>query len=136
MRAETADVAFRLLLALAELWDGLHRAGVDPARKGLHLRKEYLGGYVRVCAGPSAHARITFEWNEAKRHLRVLRCEPWPGFEATLRATVTWVRDQARAKGIAEVVEQALVRACQREDITLQANRSRGSLAQLAPDRA
>src|SRR3970040_896275 len=49
VRADTSDVAFRLLLALGELWDGVQRAGVHPSGRGLHLNKEYLGGYTRIC---------------------------------------------------------------------------------------
>lgn len=113
MRADHSDVAFRLLLALGELWDGLGRAGVDPTAKGLHLTQEYLGGYTRFSAGPGSHARLVVEWNQTTRHLRVLRQEPWPGAEATISGTVAHVRAAARARGIADTVDRALVAACQ-----------------------
>lgn len=136
MRAETSDVAFRLLLALGELWDGLQRADIDATRKGLHLTKEYLGGYVRISVGPGSRARLTFEWNEATRHLRILRCDPWPGLEATLSATVAWVREQARARGIAEVVDGVLLRAC-REPLQARVTQAvRPGGRTLAPERA
>ncbi len=112
MRADTSDVAFRLLLALGELWDGLERAGVDPTARGLQLTQEYLGGYTRYSAGPGSHARLVVEWNESSRHLRVIRCEPWPGAEATISATVAMVRNEARSKGIIEIVDRSLVEAC------------------------
>ena len=112
MRADTNDVAFRLLLALGDLWDGLQRANIDPSRKGLHLTKEYLGGYTRYSAGPAARARIVVEWNESSRHLRVLRFDDWPGFEQVISATVAYVREQARLNGLSEIVDNALVKAC------------------------
>jgi hypothetical protein len=113
MRADTSDVAFRLLLALGDLWDGLQRANIDPARRGLHLTREYLGGYTRYSAGPSIHARVVVEWNESSRHLRVIRCSDWQGFEQTISSTIAYVRGEARACGLAEVVDAALTRACQ-----------------------
>lgn len=113
MRADHSDVAFRLLLALGELWDGLGRAGVDPSARGLHLTQEYLGGYTRFSVGPGSHARLVVEWNATTRHLRVLRQEPWPGAEATISGTVAYVRSEARARGIAEMVDRSLVTACQ-----------------------
>ena len=113
MRAETSDVAFRLLLALGESWDALQRASIDPSAKGLYLTKEYLGGYTRFSAGPSTNARLVVEWNESTRHLRVLRCFDWPGFEASVSNTVAFVREQARAHGIIESVDSVFVRACQ-----------------------
>lgn len=113
MRADHSDVAFRLLLALGELWDGLGRAGVDPTAKGLHLTQEYLGGYTRFSAGPGSHARLVVEWNQTTRHLRVLRQEPWPGAEATISGTVAHVRNAARTVGIADSVDRTLVTACQ-----------------------
>ncbi|MCX7616848.1 hypothetical protein [Tepidiforma sp.] len=112
MRADTSDVAFRLLLALGELWEGLHRAGIDPSARGLHITHEYLGGYTRYCAGPGSHPRLVVEWNESSRHLRVIRCEPWPGVEATISATVALVRAEARARGISDIVDRTLVAAC------------------------
>ena len=105
MRADTGDVAFRLLLSLGELWDGLERADIDPTSRGLHLTQEFLGGYTRYSAGPGSHRRLVVEWNESSRHLRVLRCLDWPGFEATISATVAAVRVEARAKGLINVVE-------------------------------
>jgi hypothetical protein len=113
VRADHSDVAFRLLLALGELWDGLGRAGVDPTAKGLHMTQEYLGGYTRFSAGPGSHARLVVEWNQTTRHLRVLRAEPWPGAEATISGTVAHVRAEARAQGIADSVDRSLVAACQ-----------------------
>ena len=112
MRADTSDVAFRLLLALGDLWEGLHRARIDPTSRGIHLTKEYLGGYTRICAGPAAHPRLVVEWNESTHHLRVLRCEGWPGFESALSATVAHVRTEARARGIHDEVDAAFMTAC------------------------
>lgn len=113
MRADTSDVAFRLLLSLGELWDGLTKSGIDPTARGLHVNQEYLGGYTRYCAGPASHARLIVEWNESSRHLRVLRCEDWTGFEATISATVAHVRVEARTRGLIDVVDRAFVEACQ-----------------------
>lgn len=113
MRADTSDVAFRLLLALGELWDGLSRANIDPTSRGLHLNLDYLGGYTRYSAGPASHARLVVEWNESSRHLRVLRCDDWPGFEATVSNTVSYLRAEARARGLLEVVDRSLAQACQ-----------------------
>lgn len=113
VRAETSDVAFRLLMAIGELWDGLHGAGVDPGRKGLHLTREYLGGYTRYASGPGSRSRLIFEWNESSRHLRILRDEEWPNFESTISVTVAYVREQARTHGLSEVVDARLVKACQ-----------------------
>ncbi|MGI8926538.1 MAG: hypothetical protein ACR2HN_07810 [Tepidiformaceae bacterium] len=113
MRADTTEVAFRLLLALGELWDGLQRAKIDPTARGVHLTNEYLGGYMRISAGPASHARLVVEWNSTSRHLRVLRCEEWPGFDAALSATVAYVRAEARTRGLNDEVDAAFVRACQ-----------------------
>jgi hypothetical protein len=113
MRADTSDVAFRLLLALGDLWEGLHRANIDPGCKGLNLSKEYLGGYTRYSAGPGTHARLICEWNESSRHLRVLRCDEWPGFEATISSTVAHVRSEARTRGLIEMVDPQFMGACQ-----------------------
>ncbi len=112
MRADTTDVAFRLLLALGELWDGLQRASIDPTTRGLHLTRDYLGGYTRFSAGPSSHARLVVEWNATSRHLRVLRCADWPGFEQTISATVAHIRGEARTRGIGDEVDRSLVSAC------------------------
>jgi len=112
VRADTSDVAFRLLLALGDLWEGLQRASIDPGNRGLQLTKEYLGGYTRYSAGPSSHARLVVEWNESSRHLRVLRCSDWPGFEATVSATVAFVRAEARGRGLTDVVDGAFIHAC------------------------
>lgn len=112
MRADTTDVAFRLLLALGDLWEGLQRASIDPGSRGLHLTKEFLGGYTRYSAGPSSHARLVVEWNESSRHLRVLRCADWPGFEATVSSSVAFVRQEARARGLTDVVDGAFLYAC------------------------
>ena len=113
MRADTSDVAFRLLLALGDLWEGLNRAGVDPTARGLHMTQDYLGGYTRFSAGPGSHARLVVEWNQTTRHLRVLRQEPWTNAEATISTTVAHVRTEARQRGIADVVDRALLQACQ-----------------------
>ena len=113
MRADTSDVAFRLLLSLGELWEGMQRADIDPTKRGLHLTKEYLGGYTRYCAGTGARPCLIVEWNESSRHLRVLRCEDWPGFEAAISATVAYVREEARACGIIDALDSAFVKACQ-----------------------
>lgn len=113
MRADTGDVAFRLLLALGELWEGLGRAGIDPTCRGLHLNQEDLGGYTRYSAGPSSTPRIIVEWNESSRHLRVIRCSEWPGVDAAISATVAAVRTEARAHGLLETVDRVLVGACQ-----------------------
>jgi hypothetical protein len=113
VRAETSDTAFRLLLALGEIWDTLQRASADPSHKGLHLRQEYVGGYTRICAGPGSHWRLIIEWNESSRDLRILRSEEWHGFEAAISATVAHVRQAAGKLGIADVVDAKLVQACQ-----------------------
>lgn len=113
LRTDTSDVAFRLLLALGELWDGLCRAKIDPTARGLHLTQEHLGGYTRYSAGPASHARLVVEWNESSRHLRVLRTEEWPGFEATISATVAHVRSEARSRGLIDMVDPCFLRACQ-----------------------
>lgn len=122
MRAEIGDVAFRLLLALGESWDALQRASIDPSSKGLYLTKEYLGGYTRFSAGPSTSPRLMVEWNESTRHLRVLRCHDWPGFEAVISSTVAYVRDVAREQGIIDSVDDVFVSAC--EEPTLPARRT------------
>lgn len=113
VRADTSDVAFRLLLALGDLWDGLSRSNVDLTSRGLHLNLEYLGGYTRISAGPASHARLVVEWNESSRHLRVLRCDEWPGFEATVSNTVSFIRSEARQRGILDLVDRPLAVACQ-----------------------
>lgn len=113
MRADTSDVAFRLLIALGDLWEGLNRAGVDPTARGLHMTQEYLGGYTRFSAGPGSHARLVVEWNQTTSHLRVLRQEPWTNAEATISTTVAHVRTVARQVGIADMVDRALLQACQ-----------------------
>lgn len=77
------------------------------------MTKEYLGGYTRLSAGPGSHARLVVEWNESSRHLRVLRCDAWPGFEKTVSATVAHVRTAARECGIIDIVDAAFVKACQ-----------------------
>lgn len=112
MRTDTSNVAFRLLLALGDLWEGLQKAGVDPGSRGLYLKTEHLGGYTRYSAGPAAHPRIVVEWNESSRHLRVLRCQDWPGFDALISTTVASVRSEARARSLSDVVDAALMRAC------------------------
>jgi hypothetical protein len=113
VRADTSDVAFRLLLALGEVWDSLSRAGIDPGARGLHVSSDFLGGYQRISAGPGSHSRLIVEWNESSRHLRILRCEEWPGFDATIAATVQLVRKEAQARGIAEAVDRAFMSACE-----------------------
>ena len=112
VRADNSDIAFRLLLALGDLWDGLQRMDIDPSGRGLHLTKEYLGGYTRYSAGPGSHARLVVEWNESSRHLRVLRCEEWLGFEPAISSTVAFVRAEARAKGLIETVDAVFMHAC------------------------
>ncbi|MBA4179027.1 MAG: hypothetical protein C0506_00405 [Anaerolinea sp.] len=102
-----------MLLALGELWDGLSRADIDPTSRGLHLTLEYLGGYTRYSAGPASHPRLVVEWSESARHLRVLRCDDWAGFEATVSNTVSYIRAEARARGLIEVVDKSLAVACQ-----------------------
>jgi hypothetical protein len=106
-------VAFRLLLALGEIWDGLERASIDPTSRGLHMTQEYLGGYTRYSAGPGSHPRLVVEWNESSRHLRVLRCGEWPGFEAMISSTVAAVRAEARLRGLIDVVDRAFMKACE-----------------------
>jgi len=101
------------LLSLGELWEGIQRADIDPTTRGLHLTKEHLGGYTRFCAGSGARPGLIVEWNESSRHLRVLRCEEWPGFEATISATVAHVREAARGRGILDVLDAVFVKACQ-----------------------
>ncbi len=112
MRADTDDVAFRLLLALGDLWEGLGRSDIDQTRKGLHLSVEYLGGYMRVCAGPGGTPRLIVEWNESSRHLRVLKNESWARFEATVSDTVAHIRQEAGAHGIQDAIDKRLVEAC------------------------
>jgi hypothetical protein len=53
------------------------------------------------------------EWNESSRHLRVLRCETWNGVEALISATVAHIRTEARARGLIDVVDSAIMHACQ-----------------------
>lgn len=113
VRADVSDVAFRLLLALGDLWEGLQRAEIDVTSRGLTLTREYLGGYTRLSAGPGTHPRLVVEWNEATRHLRVIRCDPWPGFEQAVSATVAHVRTTARARGLVDIVDGAFIKACQ-----------------------
>jgi hypothetical protein len=113
VRADTSDIAFRLLLSLSDLWEGIQRAGIDPEARGLHLTNEYLGGYKRIAAGCGSHPRLVVEWNESSRHLRVLRCEEWPGFEATVSNTVAYVRHEARNRGLLDVVDPLFMKACQ-----------------------
>ncbi len=138
MRADTSDVAFRLLLALGELWEGLERAGIDPTCRGLHLTQEALGGYTRYSAGPSSTPRVVVEWNESSRHLRVIRCNEWPGVDATISATVAAVRTDARARGLLEVVDRVLVRACEDPKPARRTVLSSAAIAttQLSPKRA
>ncbi len=112
VRADTSDVAFRLLLALGEIWEGLERADIDPTCRGLHLTQEPLGGYTRYSAGPSSTPRLVVEWNESSRHLRVIRCNEWPGVDATISATVAAIRHEARSRGLTDVVDRVLARAC------------------------
>ncbi|MGK2966577.1 MAG: hypothetical protein ACSLFM_13385 [Tepidiformaceae bacterium] len=112
MRADMNDVAFRLLLSLSSLWEGLQRSEVEPSARGLHLTNEYLGGYTRVSAGPGSHARMVIEWNDSSRHLRVVRCEEWTGFDATISSTVAFVRQEARKRGLLDVVDAAFLEAC------------------------
>ena len=112
MRADTSDVGFRLLLALGDLWAGLQRSGIDPSVKGLHMSTNELGGYTRYNAGCGSHAQLVVEWNETCRHLRVIRCEPWPSFEATVSSTIAYVRAEARSRGLADMVDKAFMKAC------------------------
>ncbi len=112
MRADTSDVAFRLLLALGDLWEGLQRTKIDPTVKGLHMSTEALGGYTRYSAGCGSHARLVVEWNETLRHLRVIRCEAWPNFEVTVSSTIAYVRREAEKRGLADTVDKAFVKAC------------------------
>jgi hypothetical protein len=111
VRSEEADVPYRLLVAVGELWDGLVRAGIDPAQKGVHVSREYLGGYLRISAGPGSHPRLIAEWCESSQHFRVLRKEDWPGFESALSATVKYIREDAKRLGLLDVVDQTLVKA-------------------------
>ncbi len=113
MRADTSDVAFRLLLSLSDLWEGIQRSGIDPSARGLHLTNDYLGGYKRVSAGCGSHPRLIVEWNESSRHLRVIRCDEWPGFDAVVSNTVGYVRQKARTCGLIDVVDSAFVHACE-----------------------
>lgn len=112
MRADMNDVAFRLLLALSGLWEGLQRVQLDPSARGLHLTIEYLGGYTRISAGPGSHARMVVEWNDSSRHLRVVRCEEWAGFDATVSSTVAFIRKEARSRGLLDVVDRVFLSAC------------------------
>lgn len=109
------DTAFRMLAALGELWDNLKGAGIDPGRRGVQLRAEYLGGYLRVSAGPGAHARVVLEWHEATGKIRVLRNDEWAGMSASVCATVKQLRDEARTRGLLDVVDRVIVKACSPE---------------------
>jgi hypothetical protein len=100
-------------LALGDLWEGLQRTNIDPSVKGLHMSTEELGGYTRYSAGCGSHARLVVEWNETCRHLRVIRCDQWANFEATLSSTVAYVRKEALRRGLADTVDKALMRACE-----------------------
>lgn len=131
MRADTSDVAFRLLLALGDLWEGLQRTNIDPTVKGLHMSTEALGGYTRYSAGCGSHARLVVEWNETLRHLRVIRCETWANFEVTVSSTIAYVRKEARDRGLADMVDKAFVRAC--EEPTVPVKRTVLSMATAAP---
>jgi hypothetical protein len=113
LRADTSDVAFRLLLALGDLWEGLQRTKIDPTVKGLHMSTEDLGGYRRYSAGCGSHARLVVEWNETLRHLRVIRCQEWPNFEVTVSSTIGYVRKEARERGLADMVDKAFMKACE-----------------------
>ena len=113
LRADTSDVAFRLLLALGDLWEGLQRTNIDPSVKGLHVATDELGGYTRYSAGCGSHAKLIVEWNETQRHLRVIRCEAWPNFEASVSATIAYVRAEARRRGLADMVDIAFMKACE-----------------------
>ncbi|MBI5946564.1 MAG: hypothetical protein HY875_00305 [Chloroflexi bacterium] len=125
-----------MLLALGDLWEGLHRATINPTTRGLHLTNEYLGGYTRICAGPAAHPRLVVEWNESTRHLRVIRCEDWPGFESILSATVAHVRAEARIRGIQDVVDASLMRACQEPSSPIRRTVAQRPMPALAARRA
>lgn len=113
MRADTDNVAFRLLLALGDLWEGLGRSDIDQSKKGLHLSVEYLGGYMRICAGPGGTPRLIVEWNESSRHLRVLKNEYWARFDVTVSDTVAHIREEAGAHGIQDAIDKKLMEACQ-----------------------
>ena len=119
MRATQPDVALRLLVALGDLWEGLLRAGIDPSRNGISVRREYLGGYVRISAGPGSHPRVVAEWCESSQHMRVLKREEWPGFEASLSATLRHVREDAKTRGLLDLVEQTLLKACEAKVATV-----------------
>jgi hypothetical protein len=116
VRADTNDVAFRLLLSLSELWEGLQRANIDPAVRGLRISNEYLGGYKRICAGTGCESRLIVEWNESSRHLRVLKADAWPTFETLVSRTVAYVREEATKHGISETVDRAFIQACSAPD--------------------
>ena len=113
MRADTDNVAFRLLLALGDLWEGLGRSDIDPTKRGMRVSVEYLGGYMRVCAGPGGTPRLIAEWNESSRHLRVLKAENWPRFDVTVSDTVGYIREEARSHGILDVIDKKLMEACE-----------------------
>ena len=68
-------------------------------------------GYVRICAGPSPTPKLIVEWNESTRHLRVIRCHSWPGFESTISQTISFVREEAKKKSILESIDWAFVDA-------------------------
>lgn len=112
MRADTNDVAFRLLLSLSELWEGLQKADIDPSVTGMRISNEYLGGYTRISAGMGCDSHLVVEWNESSRHLRVIKAEPWPRFETIVSRTVAYVREEAAKHGISETVDRTFVRAC------------------------
>lgn len=125
MRIATADdTAYRMLAALGELWDSLKGAGIDPGRRGVQLRAEYLGGYLRVSAGPGAHARVVLEWHEASGKIRVLRADEWGGIATSVCATVKQVRDEARARGLLDMVDKVFLRACSPETTSVSVRHS------------
>jgi hypothetical protein len=45
--------------------------------------------------------------------MRVLRREEWQGFEAALSATVKHVREDAKSRGLLDLVDEKLLRACE-----------------------
>ena len=62
-------------------------------------------------AGPSPTPKLIVEWNESTRHLRVIRCHSWPGFESTISQTISFVREEAKKKSILESIDWAFVDA-------------------------
>jgi hypothetical protein len=108
VRAEQVDVAYRLLVAVGELWDGLVRAGLTRHRRASRLARIRAGTSDQRCQAPT---RVVAESVRTSQHFRVLR-RRLAGFESALSATVKHNRDDARRLGLLDVVDSTLMKAC------------------------